>query len=616
MNYVTYPGVALTAACFAHGRYEDSSAVRCLSNLLATGFRRIDVDLYWDASRGVWSLCPVELGQFGEFFTTSSGATSDPTQVTSLASISIPAKRNEDAASIHLVARQVSSHPTPSSASFISTTRDPEGQSLTTSLPTNPTSSALSATTSSSSFAPPSNNGNVFRVGPYSCTPTTDLQLLVGIFSAYVSATETDLNATTLVLTMNMHAASSASDPAGSAQAPATAKLPKSNSLLSSILAANTSAYIYTPTDLATQRSNLNASGSWFSVPHIQEPNAAFFEQELKNGDLSTPDGWPSESFVELSKAQRVFLVFGNIDPQMTGYNFSGDAGTIFPAGYLQSSISVTSSSGDQNSNKCFFNSSTTSISGTNSSWAISALGSGAPASANAVPSIFADARNLVSCGISPILNGTLNNVTADESFSPYQSFVQQTIWSWTSGEPTNASSSTSRCAALNSSSGFWQVADCTDTHHGACHVNSKPYQWRISSSGGPYNSLADTCADDNTTFDVPRIALENAYLLAAWRGFQKSSSNSGDSPGELLWINLNEFDVPDCWVLGQNSTCPYQLGPPNTQRQVVVPTVAAVIVFILAVLTVLVKCAGNRKSSKRRRRRGDDGWDYEGVPS
>ena len=82
MNYVTLPGVALTpyacscwrsftiavqlthphSVCFPQDRYEDATVIKCFSNLLAVNFRRFVVDLYWDVSRSIWSLCPAELG--------------------------------------------------------------------------------------------------------------------------------------------------------------------------------------------------------------------------------------------------------------------------------------------------------------------------------------------------------------------------------------------------------------------------------------------------------------------------------------------------------------------------------------------------------------------------
>ncbi|KAG9583707.1 hypothetical protein KCV04_g22661, partial [Aureobasidium melanogenum] len=65
INYVTAPGVDLTPVCFSDQRYEDAAAQQCLSNLLALGFHRLIVDLYWDQSRQTWSLCPVELSTQG-----------------------------------------------------------------------------------------------------------------------------------------------------------------------------------------------------------------------------------------------------------------------------------------------------------------------------------------------------------------------------------------------------------------------------------------------------------------------------------------------------------------------------------------------------------------------
>ena len=61
INFVTDPGVSLRAACFYENRYEDDNAGNCVSNLLAAGFRRFELDLYWDQGRSVWSFCPVSI---------------------------------------------------------------------------------------------------------------------------------------------------------------------------------------------------------------------------------------------------------------------------------------------------------------------------------------------------------------------------------------------------------------------------------------------------------------------------------------------------------------------------------------------------------------------------
>ena len=196
-----------------------------------------------------------------------------------------------------------------------------------------------------------------------------------------------------------------------------------------------------------------------------------------------------------------------------------------------------------------------------------------------------------------------------------YRDFAQRTIWSWGTGEPRNSefgdeSRTENRCAVLNATSGYWQTEDCAESHYSACRYNGQPYQWTISNSDASYTDASVGCKNDNE-FTAPRTSLENAYLLHIWQRTIKSHVIDDN----LLWLNFNDLDAKGCWVVGQNSTCPY-LPQTSHDRKVIIPTVAAVIVFVLAALTVFVKCAANRQRSKRRRRRGDDGWDYEGVPS
>ena len=196
------------------------------------------------------------------------------------------------------------------------------------------------------------------------------------------------------------------------------------------------------------------------------------------------------------------------------------------------------------------------------------------------------------------------------------------TIWSWDTDEPRNRtsgsedsdSSTADRCAVLNATSARWQTEDCSATHHAACRVSNQPYEYRISDASVSYTRAEDAC-NGATSFAVPRTGLENTYLLFTFASF-RSFSASDDTPDELLWLDFNDLDSASCWVIGQNSTCPYQAQSLSAGRTVVVPTVAAVIVFAVALAVVVVKCASNRRSSKRRRKRGDDGWDYEGVPS
>ncbi|CAK4031133.1 hypothetical protein DOTSEDRAFT_42065 [Lecanosticta acicola] len=617
VNFVTYPGISLTAACFAHDRYEDQAAAKCFSNLLATGFQRIEVDVYWDKSRRTWALCPVELGGAGSIVSSSTAtATASIPSTTQLASDGLAGR---DA--VVMYARQTSSGGTlslPSTSTAESTTSD---VTTTATLDANP----LTTSVGSSGSAPTKISGDetLFQVGPYSCSLGTDLAALVSVASEYTASTEYDLNATAIYMTLNVHAAAEASEPLRSAQKPSADQLPGDDSLLSTIIASNTSLFLYTPADLSTQRGSLNTSRSWFTVAQDRQPDSAFFETDTIGGIVATSDGWPSESYFERTFGKRLLVSFGDIDPQMSAYNFSGDKSYIFRQHYLRAPRVVTNDSDGGVSTGCFFNPNNHSVAAVNSSWAINAIGNSSLLAGSSLENILAQARNLTYCGISPILNGTLNNATADQDVAPYTAFVENTRWSWAMGQPFNASltpdPSDYRCAALNSTSGFWQVSDCSQSYHGACRVSHQPYTWRISGDQAPYGKVDLACDGDddddgNLSFDVPRTALENTYLLSTWQTYQRNQSDYDGGP--LLWLNFNDLDVQECWVIGQNSSCPYQHPSSTDTREVVVPVVAGVIVFVIALLTVLLKCAGNRQQSKRRRRRGDDGWDYEGVPS
>lgn len=414
-----------------------------------------------------------------------------------------------------------------------------------------------------------------------------------------------------------MHAAAAASDPAGSAPQPDDVDLPQESSLLSSIIERNASAYLYTPSNLLSQRASLNSSQSWFTVFAGSRPNAAYFETETSGSTTSTPDGWPGEGYVELEFAKRLLVGLGEIDPQMANYNVSGDEATIFLPRYLQSNANATTSSSGSFVTGCFFDSEITNLADVNSSWAVSSIGSGDVVDAAQLPLYLETARNLTSCGISPLLNITLGS-SANQNYEPYLDFVRSTVWSWSAGQPVNSSQQQDlteyRCAALNGTSGTWQASDCSEARYGACRIGNEPYGWTITETNAPYSRVDLACGYDQR-FDVPRTALENNYLLSTWRQYREDGRDE-DSGSPLLWLNFNDLDIASCWVIGQNSTCPYEGLPEQQTRRIVVPVVGGILVFGLTILVILVKCAGNRQNSKRKRKRGEGGWDYEGVPS
>jgi len=492
----------------------------------------------------------------------------------------------------------------------------------TAALPDGSSTAAVAGTNPESNDAP--DDGTLLRVGEYICSTQLDFHQFLNVLYGHFVNTEDNLNATTKYIILNLHAATSVYGDSDSDATPSQDDLPQGNNLLSSLIIANNSQYLYTPQLLADQRSDLNKPTSWFTVRQSITPDSTFYQVDRSSNNIvSTPDGWPSESVVEFARARRMLAGFGTIDPEMRGYHISYDASTIFPPGYLQDARNITLASNGSVTNGCLFNTDVDepSVANANSSWATP----NTFAQEASLEISLAQAANMINCGITPILNTTLSDATADTNPLPYKTYVQSTVWSWAANEPKNLDADAQepdpddnapniayRCAVLNATSSHWQTQDCSASHHAACRVDDAgPYAFQISDSSAAY-AKAEAACRNGIAFAAARSALENAFLTHAWREYR----DEHDVDDELLWVDFNDLDIAGCWVIGQNSTCPYQDQQVGEGRRVVVPVVAAVIVFVLAILTIFIKCASNRRNTRRRRKRVDDGWDYEGVPS
>ncbi|EUC36472.1 hypothetical protein COCCADRAFT_34164 [Bipolaris zeicola 26-R-13] len=604
INFQTVPGVSLTAACFPENQFEHFAFKRCFSNLLAVGFRRFTVDTYWDPLRQVWSLCPVELPR-------ANGGDANGAEAPVRTSQTVVQSSDTVMASVPM-----STVPLPPGAQ--------RRQETATSAAASP--SIISASASSVSSAPtsaatptivdfPSPDGPpILQVGNYNCTSLTTLDLLTGILEDFLDATSTTTGAALVLFSFNVHAASSIANPNADAPILSRGQLPGQGQLLSDILRGNLSDETYKPTNLADQRANLNES--WYDVEWNNQPVHGYYEG-LTNaeGQSYTRNGWPTEAFIEFKKLFRLVASYGTIDSQMREYNTTADSGYIFPAGTLSNQISTSVDSDGSVTSGCLFNPSSTSITTPNASWALSTAPQlDLPANPDLsllIPSI----TNLTRCGTSPFLNQTLARTPADRNSLPYAAFVHSTLWSFAPGEPLNATqnddtNSINRCVVMTKSThpSRWRTTDCREPHRVACHDPSSPYTWRLSSDTSPYETAESHCTPPSR-FSVPHTALENAHLYSVL---------AASPDDDVVYINLNSINTPDCWVEGRNSTCPY-LASTDTDRTriVVVPTVAAIIIFVLAALTFFVKCAANRRENVRgRKRRLVGGWEYEGVPS
>jgi len=461
----------------------------------------------------------------------------------------------------------------------------------------------------------------LYQIGQYQCTTSVNLDLLGDVFAGHFQSTAYNINATLKYMVLNLHAASSAEQP-GVVPVPSLSQLPSPSEYIAGILNISLSSYLYIPDTLDRERANLNSS--WFAASSAYQPNYAYFHTtQLPSGILATSDGWPSESYIVMLRAQRLLVGYGTVDPQISGYNVMNDAQTIFEPGlFMNLQDTVLSSTGNVTSG-CFFDSGSTSISTVNNSFAVSE-NNFLSNPLSSLSTVYADSNAVTSCGLSPLLNETLGNVTADVNITEYAGFARGAIWAWALNQPkdagsvssttTDSSNSDNHCAALNmTNNGKWEVTSCNARQYGACRVAQTPYDWTISTQAGAYDAVSRACPE-NSSFSVPATALENAYLRSAIQNAMIQGT-LGDSD-IMYWVNFNDLDVSGCWVSGINNTCPYVQGRIAQGGSVIVPTVAAVVVFVLAGLTLFVKCASNRGQTRRRRKRADNGWDYEGVPS
>jgi hypothetical protein len=182
-----------------------------------------------------------------------------------------------------VTARQESSGDPSSAVPSISQSSDGTGlgnSSTITSFAASPTSAAaassLGQSTSTYSAIPDSNNDPLVKIGPYLCTATINLSTFTSQLLSYIHETQNTLQARLLYVIINIHAA--ASDASPSSPAPSPTILPPPTSLIGSQFAANFSDYLYTPTDLESDRANLNSS--WYTVPELYRPAAGYYDTQ------------------------------------------------------------------------------------------------------------------------------------------------------------------------------------------------------------------------------------------------------------------------------------------------------------------------------------------------
>ncbi|KAK2758314.1 hypothetical protein FQN54_004160 [Arachnomyces sp. PD_36] len=604
INYITRPAISLTAACFGDKTYEDESTAICISNLLSVGYQRLIVDLYWSPKRKQWTFCPVAIPL------DAVGATGNPaTAVSSAPSAALSSGIISDVGK------------TSTSTTSLSTTTSTSGSDTrATNNPDKRVDEQLISATVTAAPASGDQSSLLYELGPYSCTHTLDLSMLINVVFEYFGGTANTLQARLLFLVFNIHSAADVEDPERPVKIPDD-ELPGSDQLLGSIIDATLGTYMYSPSQLQEERGNLNMS--WYETPDSYYPIAEYFTtNEDERGVHSTPDGWPCGKYVEIQKAKRLLLGWGTIDDELGKYNFENDEGLVFGKDTLTTAAEVDANQGGTIESGCLYDPDSLDVP-IQASWSQSTKINGFESSMSGsdMSPLSNLSKNLKFCGISPLITETLSNVSAKEDIRPYRD-ISHSIWFWASGEPYSPPNSDPdnnyRCALMDTTlSGNWRATDCSKHYYAACRVDNSPYSWVLTSDKTSFGRATGACPE-NTTFGVPRTGLEQTHLAALLTKSNSTldlSSPDGDSSG--IWVNFNSLDVQYCWVTGgPNATCPYYEDQDAAERrQIVVPTVAAIIVLIITALTLFVKCNANRRNS-RRKRRVIEGWEYEGVPS
>ncbi|KAL4893143.1 hypothetical protein BDV59DRAFT_32641 [Aspergillus ambiguus] len=569
INFVTSSAVSIRAACFGNGIFEAQAAQKCISNLLAAGYRRFIVDIYWSVGSRTWTFCPV----------------------------SIPTNVAVDTVS------STSPSATPTATAGVSDGRVTE---IVT-----------------------ESGAHLLQLGPYLCSRGLDLSGLVDIWQDYFKRTTSQLNVYTRYISFNLHVAADPETPTVPASIVPNRDLPTGSERVGEFLDDRLLAYIYTPAQLSDERQNLNES--WYEVDDGYKPIAEYFTTNVADdGTQSTPDGWPCTKYVQLAREKRLLLEYGTIDPQLQNYvPVPDDSEVLFPPGYLSSVVPVAAADGGSLDSGCIYDQDATLVSQVNTSWAVSSripIPSGLNQS-DGLADLSAMAVNLTACGLTPTLNDTIFNVTADVDMVPYRNVSLSSSWAWAIGEPHDSyvtedmdAPKKQRCAVMDLSlQGHWRSANCTESRRAACRVGNSPFTWTLSNESYDYSTAYSTACTGDTTMGVPRTGLENTYLYRYLlsQSTEVMDPTSADAVMKEVWLDFNSLDIPSCWVTGgPDAECPYASDPQQLEkRTVLVAAIAGIVICIIAALTLFVKCNANRRNS-RRRKRVIQGWEYEGVPS
>lgn len=175
--------------------------------------------------------------------------------------------------------------------------------------------------------------------------------------------------------------------------------------------------------------------------------------------------------------------------------------------------------------------------------------------------------KQYITCGLSPIISNfyDISNVT-----DIVKLITPSIVWAWEDNEPRLSNSKlvvgkdsiqAYNCAKLKyrsvNSSISWSVGNCYNKRSGLCKKSESEYSWFVTDeedSFFDFNDLQEHICPEGYNFSMPLTPLDGLSLA---QYLDKSVHSSSED--KEIWINLNSIMVSNCWVVGENSTCPYR---------------------------------------------------------
>ncbi|KAK9495096.1 hypothetical protein V1508DRAFT_410885 [Lipomyces doorenjongii] len=490
-------------------------------------------------------------------------------------------------------------------------------------------SSAINVTSSDSN----ENAIFVYDGKAYTCDTTITFSKFLSdvLRNQWIYSTDDNLNAQTIVLTMNLRSAKAAAIISIGHERSVTSKVNQATTNIPNLQSGSATSTANTAIVTDSDSDSLAVQIDDALRKYVYTPAMLNLDRSKAltwNDTAASSQGWPLLENVLLKDFYRVLFSFGDIEVPRSEYDTNLDADYIFSnddiphsgTGVISYTSNFSSSELDSmTSPVCTLNDGNDiSITSTGAvvkpSWQIASDTSDNPFSAAAM-------LQYMKCGFSPVLNATLSSPS--DILQYVITGLESSRWSWMAGQPTEqleptptngatpitgGSGDVRRCAALTKNG--WAVENCYSKYNVACRVAKSPYNWTLSQKKVSYYDSIGACTG-NTILSLPRTALQNTMLQIL------RQSDVGSDP---VWIDMNSIEVANCWVSGgPGASCNYNRSP-RESIAVIVPTIAAVVVAVLLALTLCSKLLGYKQVKARRKRRrivkkfGE--MEYDGVPS